>query len=80
MFRGALLVWMGLMGIVAVAVALTILLRFPDVFSRSGPAVAWPWRRHAAMPARLRGAALVVLALVSACTAAAGIIILAVRA
>jgi hypothetical protein len=78
-FAGALLTWMGLMGIFAVAAALLILRRFPDVFSRSGAAVGWPWNRRAAAKARLRGAALAVVTLASACVLAAGIVALATR-
>jgi hypothetical protein len=77
---GLLLAWMGLMGVLAVAAATAIFRRFPDVFSRSGAAVGWPWNRSAAAPARLRGAALAVVALASACALAAGIIALAISA
>lgn len=71
---GLLLAWSGIMGVLAVVAALVILRSFADVFSHSGAAVAWPWRRSESIPARLRGGVLSLIAAGSLAVALAGLL------
>lgn len=73
---GLLLVWIGLMGLAAVAGVYVLLRLFPAAFSDSGPAVAWPWQRSSSRPARVKGWVLAAAALASVGTAISGIIAL----
>jgi hypothetical protein len=72
--RGALLVWIGLMGLAATGGVFLLLRAYPRVFVESGPAAAWPWRAGASRAARVRGGLLFAAAIVSAVIAAAGIV------
>jgi hypothetical protein len=72
--RGAIMVWIGLMGLAA-TVGVSLLLRtFPRAFVESGPAAEWPWRAGASRAARVRGGLLFAAAIVSACVAVAGVV------
>jgi hypothetical protein len=72
--RGALLVWIGLMGLAATAAVFVLLRLFPRAFSDAGPAVTLPWRRDTVRAVRARGWLLLAAALVSAVVAIAGVV------
>ncbi len=74
--RGLLLVWVGLMGLAAAAIAWVLLRLFPGAFSDSGPAVAQPWQRDAGRQARFRGWLVAAAFTISALTGIAGLMIL----
>jgi len=72
--RGALLAWIGLMGVAATAAVFILLRLFPRAFAENGPSVVWPWRRDAAGPARVRSWLLLIVAIVSVSVAVVGIV------
>jgi hypothetical protein len=71
--RGAILVWIGLMGLAATGGVLLLLRTYPRAFVESGTAAVWPWRAGSRRAARVRGGLLFAAAIVSVSVAAAGI-------
>jgi hypothetical protein len=71
--RGALLMWIGLMGLAATGGVFLLLRAFPRAFVQSGPAADWPGRTGASRTARVRGGLLFAVAIVSVLVALVGI-------